>query len=233
MIIKALRAAFPVTLPIFAGYWFLGLSYGLCMHAAGFDWIYPMLMSMVIFGGSLEFVAVQMLLSPYAPAQVLVMSLLIQARHIFYGVSMLEIYRGTGWKKFYLIFGMTDETFAINYSAKVPAGVDKGWFMFFITLLNHFYWVSAATAGCLAGNLLPENIRGIGFVMTALFVVIFIEQWLKEKRHVSAFIGFFCALGALAIFGPESFMLPAMAAIALLLALLQKPIRKAEATSDH
>ena len=128
MKVKALRAAFPYTIPIFAGFWFLALAYGIYMNTAGFSFVYPMFMSMLIFGGSLEFIAVEMLLSPFAPLQVLIMSLLVQARHLFYGISMLEKYKGMGWKKFYLIFGMCDESFSINYTAEIPEGVDRGWF---------------------------------------------------------------------------------------------------------
>ena len=141
-------------------------------------------MSLLIFGGSLEFVAVSMLMAPFAPMQTLIMTLLIQARHLFYGISMLDRFKGMGWKKFYLIFGMCDETFSINYTAKIPEDVDKGWFMFFVTLLNHFYWFSGATIGGLVGSLLKFDTSGISFVMTAMFVVIFLEQWLKEKNHI-------------------------------------------------
>lgn len=141
-------------------------------------------MSLLIFGGSLEFVAVSMLMAPFAPLQTLIMTLLIQARHLFYEISMLDRFKGMGWKKFYLIFGMCDETFSINYTAKIPEDVDKGWFMFFVTLLNHFYWFSGATIGGLVGSLLKFDTSGISFVMTAMFVVIFLEQWLKEKNHI-------------------------------------------------
>ena len=134
---KALRAAFPHTIPIFAGFWFLGLAYGIYMNVSGFSFVYPMLMSLTIFGGSLEFVAVTMLLAPFAPVQTFIMTLLIQARHLFYGISMLDKFKDMGWKRFYLIFGMCDETFSINYTANIPEDVDKGWFMFFVTLLNH------------------------------------------------------------------------------------------------
>jgi 4-azaleucine resistance transporter AzlC len=177
---KALKAAFPYTIPIFAGFWFLGLAYGIYMNVSGFSFVYPMVMSLIIFGGSLEFVAVEMLLSPFAPVQTLIMTLLIQARHLFYGISMLGKFKDMGWKKFYLIFGMCDETFSINYTAKIPDDVDKGWFMFFVTLLNHFYWVSGATIGGLVGSLIHFDTNGISFVMTAMFVVIFMGQWLKD-----------------------------------------------------
>ena len=182
---KALKAAFPCTIPIFTGFWFLGLTYGIYMKVSGFSFVYPMLMSLLIFGGSLEFITVEMLLSPFAPLQVFIMALLIQARHLFYGISMLGKFKGTGWKKFFLIFGMCDETFSVNYTAKIPKGVDKGWFMLWVTFLNQFYWVSAATTGGLIGSLLKFDTTGISFVMTAMFVVIFLEQWLKEKNHVS------------------------------------------------
>lgn len=158
MKLKALKAAFPQTIPIFTGFCFLGLAYGIYMNASGFSFVYPMFMSLLIFGGSLEFVAVEMLLSPFAPLSVIVMTLLIQARHLFYGISMLDKYKGMGWKKFYLIFGMCDESFSINCSADIPEDVDKGWFMFFVTLLNQFYWVASATIGGLIGSLLKSTL---------------------------------------------------------------------------
>lgn len=159
------------------------------MNANGFPFVYPMLMSLLIYGGSPEFVAVEMLLSPFAPMQVFIMALLIQARHIFYGISMLDRFKGMGWKKFYLIFGMCDETFSVNYTADIPEDVDRGWFMFFVTLLNQLYWVSGATVGGLVGSLLEFDTTGISFVMTAMFVVIFLEQWLKEDNHISSLVG--------------------------------------------
>lgn len=226
---KALKAAFPYTLPIFAGFWFLSMAYGIYMNASGFSFVYPMVMSLLIYGGSLEFVAVEMLLSPFVPVSVFIMTLLIQARHIFYGISMLDKFKGLGWKKFYLIFGMCDETFSINYTAKIPEDVDRGWFMFFVTLLNQLYWVSGATIGRLIGSLLHFDTTGIGFVMTAMFVVIFLDQWRKEKCHTPALIGLGASLLCLVLFGADSFLLPAMIAVVTILALLKKPLEKAEA----
>ena len=126
MISKAFKSAFPYTIPIFAGFWFLGLAYGIYMNVSGFSFLYPCLMSLLIFGGSLEFVAVTMLLAPFAPLQTLLMTLIIQVRHLFYGISMLDKFKGLGWKRYYLIFGMCDETFSINYTADVPKDVDEG-----------------------------------------------------------------------------------------------------------
>ena len=183
-------------------------------------------MSMLIFGGSLEFVAVEMLLSPFAPLQVFIMALLIQARHLFYGLSMLEKYKGMGWKKFFLIFGMCDETFSINYTAEAPEGVDKGWFLFFITLLDYLYWTVSATGGGLIGSLLKFDTSGISFVMTAMFVVIFLDQWLKEKNHVSSIIGLSVSALCLICFGPDSFMIPTMLIILGLLTLLRPRLER-------
>jgi 4-azaleucine resistance transporter AzlC len=228
MKLKALKAAFPQTIPIFTGFCFLGLAYGIYMNASGFSFVYPMFMSLLIFGGSLEFVAVEMLLSPFAPLSVIVMTLLIQARHLFYGISMLDKYKGMGWKKFYMIFGMCDESFSINCSADIPEDVDKGWFMFFVTLLNQFYWVASATIGGLIGSLLKINTDGISFVMTAMFVVIFLDQWLKEDSHISSFIGIVVSAICLICFGADSFMLPTMACILLLLTVFRKNIEKNE-----
>nr|WP_296031547.1 AzlC family ABC transporter permease [uncultured Dorea sp.] len=225
---KALKAAFPCTIPIMTGFIFLGAAYGIYMNASGFSFVYPLFMSMLIYGGSLEFVAVEMLLSPFAPLQVFIMALLIQARHLFYGISMLDKFRGTGWKKFYLIYGMCDETFSVNYTADIPEDVDRGWFMFFVTLLNQFYWVASATTGGIIGSLLKINTDGISFVMTAMFVVIFMDQWLKEDQHLSSLIGLGVSLICLLIFGADSFMIPTMITIVVLLTVLRHRLEKEE-----
>lgn len=224
---RALRAAFPNTLPIMAGFCFLGTAYGIYMNVSGFSFVYPLVMSTVIFGGSLEFVAVTMLLAPFAPVQTFLMALLIQARHLFYGIAMLDRFKGLGWKRFYLIYGMCDESFSINCTAKIPPDVDRGWFMFFVTLLNQLYWVASATFGGLVGSLLRFNTEGLDFVMTAMFVVIFLEQWLKERRHITGLIGLGSALLCRLAFGADGFMLPTMGCILALMALLRKPIEKA------
>ena len=225
MKLKAFRAAFPHTLPIFAGFWFLSLAYGILMNTAGFSFVYPMLMSATIFGGSLEFITVSMLLSPFAPVQTFIVALLVQARHLFYGIAMLDKYKGLGWKKFFLIFGMCDETFSINYTAEIPEGVDRGWFLFFVTLLDWFYWVSGATVGGLAGSLIHFNTKGLSFVMTAMFTVIFLEQLQKERHGTTALVGLLCSVVCLVIFGPQSFMIPTMVSIlAVLLGLMMLSI---------
>lgn len=224
----ALKFAFPKTIPIFAGFWFLGMSYGILMRVNGFSFVYPLLMSMTIFGGSLEFIAVTMLLSAFAPLQTFLVALVIQLRHLFYGISMLEKYKGMGWKKPYLIFGLCDESFSINYSTDIPENVDKGWFYFFVTLLNQIYWVTGAAIGGLLGNFITFNTEGLSFVMTAMFVVIFLDQWLKEKQHISSLTGLGASFLCLVLFGRDNFMIPTMICIVVMLTLLRKPIERKE-----
>lgn len=223
---KAFLEAFPHTIPIFAGFCFLGMTYGIYMNVSGFSFWYPMLMSLTIFSGSVEFVTVNLLLGAFNPIQALVMALMINARHLFYGISMLDKYKDTGWKKFYLIFGMCDESFSINYTAEIPEDVDRGWFMFFVNLLNQFYWVLGATLGGVFGSLIHFNTEGLEFVMTALFVVIFMDQWMRKKNHMASFVGLGLSLICLLVFGAEDFMIPAMLGILGVMTLLRKPLEK-------
>ncbi len=223
---KALKAAFPYTIPIFAGFWFLGITYGIYMNVSGFSFWYPCLMSLTIFAGSMEFVTANMLLGAFNPIQAFTLTLMINARHLFYGISMLDKFKGTGLKKLYLIFGMCDETFSVNYTAKIPEDVDKGLFMTYVTLLNQFYWVSGATIGGLLGNFVKFNTEGLDFVMTAMFAVIFTEQWLKEKNHTSSILGLCISVICLAVFGADDFIIPSMAAILISLTLIRRFIEK-------
>lgn len=223
---KAFKAAFPHTIPIMTGFLFLGMTYGIYMNVSGFSFLYPMLMSMTIFAGSMEFVTVNMLLGAFHPLEALTMTLMINARHLFYGISMLDKYKGTGLKKLYLIFGMCDESFSINYTADIPKDVDKGQFMTWVTLLNHSYWVLGATLGGIFGSFIHFNTEGVEFVMTALFVVIFLEQWLKEKNHVNAITGLMISVLCLVLFGRDNFIIPSMLGILGGLTLLRKPLEK-------
>ena len=224
--INAFRAALPNTIPILAGFLFLGMAYGVYMNVSGFSFWYPMIMSAVIFGGSLEFVAVSMLLSPFAPAEVFLLALIIQARHLFYGIAMLDRFKGLGWKRWYLIYGLCDESFSINFTARIPEGIDRGWFMFWVTLLNQLYWVGGATIGGLLGSLLTFDTRGLDFVMTAMFVVIFLEQLLHERKHYTACIGMLSAVVCLNVFGADSFMVPTMGMILAILVFGRRYLEK-------
>ena len=201
----ALRAAFPFTLPVLAGYLFLGFSYGLYAHSAGLAFWYPVSMAALVYGGSLEFVLVSMLCASFSPATVFVAALVIQARHLFYGLAMLGRYQRTGWKKFFLIFGMSDETFAINCSAAIPEGADRGWFYLWVTWLDQLYWIAGAALGALTGMAIRIPVKGIEYIMTAMFVCIFLDRIRSEKQGYTALIG----LGS---------------SILALLAVFQKPI---------
>ena len=225
---RAFRAAAPQTLPVFAGYLVLGLGYGIYVQSLGLPVWLPPLMGTVVYGGSLEFVLASLLLGSFAPVSVFLMALMIQARHLFYGLTMLQRYRGYGLRSAYMIFAMSDETFSITCSAEPPEGVDKGWFMFFITLLDQIYWVASAAMGAALGSALPFSTEGVDFVMTAMFVVIFLNQWEKEKQHASAIIGIAAPLVCLHIFGSGSFLIPSMVCILVALLLLRRPIEAKE-----
>lgn len=231
---QAFKAALPYTLPICFGFLFLGMSYGFLMHSKGFPFVYPLFMSLFIFAGSMEFVTVNLLLSAFHPLSAFLLALMVNARHLFYGISMLDKYKNCGPKKFYLIYGMCDESFSINCAVTPPPEIDRGWFMFFVTLLNHIYWVSGATLGALLGYVIHFDTTGIEFVMTALFVVMLVGQWEEADDHRPALTGIVCSLVCLLLFGGDRFMLPAMALIVLCFSLGRNKIshkKKEEARS--
>lgn len=203
---KALKAAFPLTLPICAAFLFLGISYGFYICSKGFSPWYPFFTSALVFAGSMEFVLVTMLLSPFNPLYCFFMALMINSRHLFYGLSMLEKYKNTGLKKFYLIFGMCDESFAINCNTVIPEGIDKGCFMVCVNLLNQIYWVAGATIGGLLGNNLQINTKGLDFALVALFTAIFVSQWQSTENHTPAVLGIVIPLVCLVLIGPQSFI---------------------------
>lgn len=223
---RALAAAFPFTLPILAGFGFLGITYGILMSASGFGIGYSLAMSIFVFAGSMEFVAVDILLGAFSPIETFLMTLMVNARHLFYGIAMLDKYRDTGKKKPYLIFGMCDESFSINYSADIPKDVDRGLFMFFVTLLNQIYWVAGTAVGAIFGSVIHFNTEGLDFVMTAMFTVIFLDNLLKEKNHIPSILGLALSLVCLIIFGSDYFLIPAMLCIFAALLGLKRPLTK-------
>lgn len=221
---KAAKAAFPYTIPILAGFLFLGIAYGVYMNSLGFSFVYPLIMSVTIFAGSMEFVAATMLLSRFNPVYVFITAFMINARHLFYGISMLEKYNIKDFRKIYLIYGMCDESFSINCSVEAPEGVDKGWFMFFVTLFNQLYWVSGATIGGLLGNFITFNTKGLDFVMTALFIVIFVDRFMTRKVHLPALLGLGITALSLVVFGADNFIISAMLVILLALTVFRKKL---------
>ena len=224
--VAALKAAFPHTIPIFAGFLFLGMTYGVYMRTSGFSFWYPMIMSIVIFGGSLEFVATSMLLAPFAPVQVFLTAVMIQARHLFYGISMLQRYKNTGAAKPYLIFALTDETYSVVCSGDVPEGVDQNRYYLFASLFDQIYWVAGSVTGTLLGSIIPFDTTGIDFSMTALFLVVMVEQWRAGKDHTPALVGLGVSLICLVIFGSSNFLIPSMLGITAALTLLRGPMEK-------
>lgn len=226
--VKALKAAFPVTIPVMMGYLFIGVAYGVLMAGKGNALIWTFLMSLFVYAGSMQFVAVNFFAGPLNWAAVVIMTLMVNVRHVFYGLSMLPKFRDMGKKKPYMIFSLTDETFSLLCSANVPEGVNRNWFLLFISLLDQLYWIVGSMLGGIAGSLIPFNTRGIDFAMTALFVVIFTEQWESSKEHLPAIVGVAVSIVCLILFGASNFILPSMMGIVLVLTgsyRLKKPER--------
>lgn len=209
------KYAFKQSVPIMAGYIVLGMGFGVLLESKGYGVLWAIAMSVFIYAGSMQYVAINLITGGASLIAAALMTLMVNARHLFYGISMLEKYKNTGWKKFYLIFGMCDESFTVNCTVDPPEDVDRGWFMFFVNALNQFYWVAGATSGALLGYVIHFNTKGIDFVMTALFVVMFINQWEEAEDHKPALVGVICSVICLILFGSDNFILPAMASIIL------------------
>ena len=218
----AFKAAFPHTIPVLTGFMFLGIAYGILMNSKGYGVGWTLLMSLFAFAGSAQYIAVTFLTTVFNPVYALLMTLIINARHLFYGISMLDKYKNAGRLKPYLIFGLCDETFSIVCSTEPPEGVNKNWFYFFVTLLDHLYWVAGSVIGGLLGAVVSFNTKGLDFVLTALFVVILTGQWRTRKNRLPAVIGVVCAVICLLLFGQSHFIIPAMLAILASLTLFRK-----------
>lgn len=207
---KAFKTAFPHTIPVFTGFIALGIAYGVLMSTKGFATIWAMLMSSVAFCGSMQFAAITLLASSFDPLQALILSIMVNARHLFYGISMLEKYKGFGKIRFFLIYMLCDETFSIASSIEPPEDVDRKWFYFAVSLLDYLYWQLGTFLGAVIGNVITFNTEGLDFALTALFVVLFIEQMKKKENRNSGLIGIFATVLALVIFGADNLVIPAM-----------------------
>ena len=214
---RAFKLAFPYTIPIFTGFLFLGFAYGVYMRSLGFSPIYPMVMCFAIFAGSLEFLAGNILLGAFNPLQAFFVGFAVNARHIFYGLSLLDKYKNAGKKKLYMIYALCDETFSVNVTLNDIEGVDKEDVYFAVTLLNQSYWVFGTYLGALFGGVLSINTQGLDFVMTALFIVIFLDYYFKNKQAFSSAMGFILSIASLLIFGKDNFIIPAMVSIVVIL----------------
>lgn len=225
---KTLSAAFPVTVPVLMGYLAIGMAFGFMLQAIGYNYIWAFFMSLTIYAGSGQYLGVQLLNTHAALGTVALMTLLINFRHLVYGLSMLEKFRGMGLRKFYMIFSLTDETYALLSSVQVPAGVEPHSFYFTIALLDHSYWIIGSVIGAVAGALLPIDTTGIDFAMTALFVVIAVDQWKAYKKHLPALLGAVVTLVSLTLVGADNMLLPALAVIVAALLLLRDRLDEAE-----
>ena len=227
---KAFIAAFPYTIPVLMGYLFLGIAFGVLMSSHGFHVGWAFLMSLLIYAGAMQFVAIGLLIGPFGLLNAFIMTLTVNARHLFYGLSMLEKFKKVGMFKAYMIFSLTDETYSLLCGVKVPEGVNPKWFMFFLAALNHLYWITGSVIGAMAGSLITFDATGIDFAMTALFIVIFVEQWESTKTHSPAMLGVGISIVCLLIFGAYHFIIFSMIGILCSMFLLyKKMVRGAKA----
>ncbi|MGN0693381.1 MAG: AzlC family ABC transporter permease [Lentihominibacter sp.] len=215
-----IKYAFKQSLPIMAGYIVLGIGFGILLKSKGYGVIWAFFMSLFIFAGSMQYVGVNLLAGGASIITTALMTVMVNARHLFYGVSMLERYKDTKPYKPYLIFGLTDETYSLVCSGDVPAGVDRNKYFFLLTMFNQCYWIIGGVAGNLIGSLITFNTAGIEFSMTSLFLVVFTEQWMSTKDHTSAIIGVVTSAACLLIFGSDNFLIPAMIGITIILIVL-------------
>ncbi len=210
---RTLKYSFAASLPVMAGYVVLGIGFGVLLQDKGYAWWWATLMGVTIYAGSMQYVAVDLLAGGASIAATLLMTLMVNIRHLFYGITMLEKYNGAGKMKPYLIFSLTDETFSLVCSPEIPEGVDEKRFYFYVSLMNQCYWVLGCSIGALAGATLNFNSQGIDFAMTALFVVIFVEQWEKTGQHLPALTGVAISVACRLLFGADNFLIPSMLGI--------------------
>lgn len=225
---KAFRKAFPYTIPVLTGYLFIGIAFGVMYAEKGYSFLWAILMSLLVYAGSGQYLAVNFFVPGFSFLQVIFLTFMVNVRHIFYGISLLEKFNKMGKKRWYMIFGLTDETYSLLCTTNVPEDVEEDKFLFAISIMNQSYWVLGSAIGAIAGTVLPINSEGIDFAMTALFVVIFVEQWMDRKNRIPEIIGVAVAIVALLIFDASSFVLPAMLAIVALLFVGRKKLDKEE-----
>ena len=215
------RKAFLKSLPVMGGYVVLGMGFGILAHNAGYGVPWVLAMSLLIFAGSMQYVGIGLLQGGASVLITAVTTVMVNARHLFYSISMIGRYKDAGRYKPYLIFALTDETYSLLCDGKTPEGTDPGLFRFLVSLFNQAWWVTGSLAGALLGGVLPFSTAGIEFSMTALFIASFTEQWITMKDHLPALTGLFGTLACLLAFGPEHFLIPAMLLITLVLTLLR------------
>lgn len=221
-LISALKYAFPFTVPVLVGYIFLGMAYGVLMKAKGLDTWLAVFLSLFAYCGSMQYTAINYLfLAPFNPLYAFILTLIVNSRVAFYGISLVSKFKNTGLIKPYLIYTLSDETFSILCSADIPQNINKNAFLFFISFINYMYWNIGTLLGCLIGSFITFNTKGLDFVLTALFVVIFTEQWLESKDHRGALVGLLCSVPIL-IFKTNIFIILAMVLIFISISIIYK-----------
>ena len=217
-----IKHAFKQSLPVMAGYLVLGMGFGILLKAKGYGVIWAFFMSLFIYAGSMQYMAVSLLSSGAGLLTAALTTLVVNARHLFYGISMVDAYKGARRKKPYLIFALTDETYSLVSKNQVPEGISRHSYCLLVSALDQVYWVAGSLLGSLAGSLLPFDFQGIEFVLTALFVTIFVEQWLSTKNHAPAMIGVVSTTVCLLLFGSDVFLIPSMIVIAAVLTVMRR-----------
>lgn len=224
---QAWKIAFRDTIPVLTGYLFLGAGFGILLNESGYGMGWAFFMALFMFAGSGQYLAVSLLASHASLLSTAIATLLVNARHLFYGISLVDTYKDAGKKKAYMIFGLTDETYSLVTQNQPPEGISRHTYCFLVTFLDHIYWICGCVLGNLLGATLPISFEGVEFVLTALFVTMFVEQWLSNKNHRPAIIGVMSTIICLLIFGKELFLIPSMVVIAVLLTISRKTARRA------
>ena len=228
---KTFRIAFPRTAPVLAGYLALGTAFGLLLRTVGLGPGWAAVMSVFIYAGSAEFLAVSLIGAQAGLGQVALLTFLLNFRHFFYGLSMISRYKDAGWRKGYLMFSLTDETYALLAAGTMPNGVDPTDYCFAVSVLDHSYWIIGSVIGAVAGSLITFDTTGVDFAMTALFVVLAVEQWKSNAHHAPALCGLFCGIVCLLVFGPDYFLIPSLAIIAALMMAMRRRLEPKEAAA--
>lgn len=230
---QAFKRAFHYTIPVLTGYLFIGTAFGVMYAEKGYSFLWAILMSLLVYAGSGQYLAVNFFVPGISFLQVIFLTFMVNVRHVFYGISLVERFNRFGKSRWYMIFGLTDETYSLLCTTKVPKDVDEEKFLLAITILDHSYWTLGSAIGAIAGTVLPISSEGIDFAMTALFVVVFIEQWMEKKNRIPEIIGVAVAFISLQIFGADGFVLPAMLCIMLVLFAGRKRLGQREDEVCH
>lgn len=224
-----IRKAFIASVPVMAGYIVLGAGFGIVLETKGLGLIWAVAMSVFIYAGSMQYVAIELITGGASLITTALTTLMVNARHLFYGISMVDKYKGAGKKKPYLIFALTDETYSLVCSDESVKDVNNKYLYYFtVSLLNQIYWITGTVIGSLSGRMINFSTEGIDFALTALFVTIFTEQWISEKNHGPAIAGLASSILCLIVFGKDNFLIPAMCCIVAVLGFMRKMQGKAE-----